>query len=324
MILGEKRINEKQAMLAVRNALRIAIRRSDYGLFKYVMPKIWKDDRDWLMQTLREIVLDDCWPAILEYESNVAQLTSAKQCLQFLRDLLLADKCQDILWIKVLSEIKRVEHTKDSILLRLISDDLAFDAWRQYPNDRLSFLTSPTATELPWYCWGEDTAIFWKAASALNDHCYRLHSVFPTNRERVGLLLRLLSQYEVKFEKESKYQRKALELSLKYANYTLDQTLAMWESFGRKQAQAFTEWAYYRELGMKLWEREWKGMPEFIQEDLMPTKTIKVHFDGLADMRKFAVLVNQKIEETTQYIWFPKIEKRVAGVFSDRIYADES
>ena len=54
------------------------------------------------------------------------------------------------------------------------------------------------------------------------------------------------------------------------------------------------------------WRKEWKGMPEFIQEDLMPFKTIYVHFRNIEDMRKFSKLMNQKILVTTQYIWYPK------------------
>lgn len=57
------------------------------------------------------------------------------------------------------------------------------------------------------------------------------------------------------------------------------------------------------------WKKEWKGMPEFVQEDLMPIKSIKVHFENDKDIKKFADLINQKITSTTQYVWYPESEK---------------
>lgn len=102
-----------------------------------------------------------------------------------------------------------------------------------------------------------------------------------------------------------------------------------------------------------LWKQEWKNMPEFIQENLEPWKTIeiifkgyfdkkgywiakriiKVHFENLEDIKefarrinisgitfetkqllyqksvdKFAELTEQKITETTGYLWFPEVK----------------
>ncbi len=56
------------------------------------------------------------------------------------------------------------------------------------------------------------------------------------------------------------------------------------------------------------WEDEWQGMPEFVQEDLGPTKTLQVNFASYDDMRAFAKLVGQKLTPDTQSIWWPKVE----------------
>jgi len=53
-------------------------------------------------------------------------------------------------------------------------------------------------------------------------------------------------------------------------------------------------------------KEEWLDMPEFVQENLEPKKTLYVHFDDLVYLEEFSKLVNQKITEQTKYIWFPK------------------
>lgn len=54
-------------------------------------------------------------------------------------------------------------------------------------------------------------------------------------------------------------------------------------------------------------EDEWKGMPEFIQEEEKHFKII-VHFPDDNAVNTFSELVGQKITEKTKYIWFPKQE----------------
>lgn len=56
------------------------------------------------------------------------------------------------------------------------------------------------------------------------------------------------------------------------------------------------------------WKKEWQGMPEFIQEDLRPIQRIVVNFESFDDVQKFAELVNQKLTNKTDSIWFPKKE----------------
>lgn len=58
------------------------------------------------------------------------------------------------------------------------------------------------------------------------------------------------------------------------------------------------------------WVKEWIGMPEFIQEDLPPFKTINLNFKNEKDVNEFAKLINQKITKKTKFIWHPKGERK--------------
>lgn len=68
------------------------------------------------------------------------------------------------------------------------------------------------------------------------------------------------------------------------------------------------------------WEKEWVGMPEFIQNDLEAKFSVRVNFETETDMYEFAKLVNQKITFKTQSIWFPKVERVVA---IDKLWVDK-
>lgn len=67
-------------------------------------------------------------------------------------------------------------------------------------------------------------------------------------------------------------------------------------------------------------EVAWQGMPEFVQDDLSPFQTVYVHFDTKEDRDAFAMLVNQKINDETKYIYYPKKEKEY---LLGKIYVDE-
>jgi hypothetical protein len=69
------------------------------------------------------------------------------------------------------------------------------------------------------------------------------------------------------------------------------------------------------------WYNEWVGMPEFIQDDLQPFKTLIVHFANSADMAEFARMVDQRIGLKTQSIWYPEAE---IGRMVDKRYNDAS
>jgi hypothetical protein len=61
------------------------------------------------------------------------------------------------------------------------------------------------------------------------------------------------------------------------------------------------------------WKEEWKGMPEFVQNDLEPFATILVHFSNFENVQKFAALVQQPITMDTKSLWYPEedfIEKK--------------
>lgn len=65
--------------------------------------------------------------------------------------------------------------------------------------------------------------------------------------------------------------------------------------------------------------REWKGMPEFQQDDLAPTKSLVVHFASRAHYAAFAKLLNQKLSPRTRSVWYPQAE---IGHFADKRYID--
>lgn len=58
------------------------------------------------------------------------------------------------------------------------------------------------------------------------------------------------------------------------------------------------------------WKEEWEGMPEFVQEDSAPYRTIQMHFRNEAHIREFAELLGQNITEKTKSMWHPKLERQ--------------
>jgi hypothetical protein len=67
------------------------------------------------------------------------------------------------------------------------------------------------------------------------------------------------------------------------------------------------------------WEDHYQGMPEFIQEDQTPFKTIRIHFETQEDVDKFAELVGQQITPKTRHIYYPERKK---GCHVDKSYVD--
>jgi hypothetical protein len=61
------------------------------------------------------------------------------------------------------------------------------------------------------------------------------------------------------------------------------------------------------------WQKEWQGMPEFVQENLQEIHSITVHFVTIEDMNKFSELVSKNITFTTKSMLYPvtKTEKKV-------------
>lgn len=53
-------------------------------------------------------------------------------------------------------------------------------------------------------------------------------------------------------------------------------------------------------------DKKWAGMPEYVQEDLTPYRTIYMHFSCQEDVDSFQQLVGQKVSPLTKYLWYPK------------------
>lgn len=71
----------------------------------------------------------------------------------------------------------------------------------------------------------------------------------------------------------------------------------------------------------KDWEKEWIGMPEFVQEKKEEYAKVIVRFRNEEDLQQFAKLMEQNVNVKTQSIWFPKLTFQ--DHFSKR-YVDES
>lgn len=69
------------------------------------------------------------------------------------------------------------------------------------------------------------------------------------------------------------------------------------------------------------WEEQWKGMPEFVQNDMTPFATVYVHFRNREDVDKFAKLIQQNITPNTQYVWYPEA---TLNDFTQKRYVDDS
>jgi hypothetical protein len=58
------------------------------------------------------------------------------------------------------------------------------------------------------------------------------------------------------------------------------------------------------------WQKEWKDMPEFIQEDLTSFRKIVVHFRNKEDVKQFSELLSQKNTPKQPSLWYPEMPKR--------------
>ena len=50
------------------------------------------------------------------------------------------------------------------------------------------------------------------------------------------------------------------------------------------------------------WEKEWQGMPEFIQEEDKPFQSVIIHFRNEYDRKEFERLIDQKMTYKTKSI----------------------
>lgn len=65
----------------------------------------------------------------------------------------------------------------------------------------------------------------------------------------------------------------------------------------------------FNEVVKEDWEREWKNMPEFVQEDKRPFKQIIVNFRNEEDVKDFSKVIGQKLTLSTKSVSFPKMDK---------------
>ena len=53
------------------------------------------------------------------------------------------------------------------------------------------------------------------------------------------------------------------------------------------------------------WQKEWKDMPEFVQEKKEPYSKLIIRFESEKDLQDFAQLIGQKLTKKTKSIWHP-------------------
>jgi hypothetical protein len=79
--------------------------------------------------------------------------------------------------------------------------------------------------------------------------------------------------------------------------------------------------------GFEAWQREWVGMPEYVQNETVAYATIIVRFASEKDLQDFARRIGQQLTKgkEAKSIWHPQLP---AGsglhVQSDKRYVDES
>jgi hypothetical protein len=56
----------------------------------------------------------------------------------------------------------------------------------------------------------------------------------------------------------------------------------------------------------KSWEKSWKEMPEFSQQEFKPIQQIIVSFKTHEDVKKFGEILNKKLTYQTKSFWFPE------------------
>src|SRR5271156_6173366 len=97
----------------------------------------------------------------------------------------------------------------------------------------------------------------------------------------------------------------------------------MKRSIKRKMSQSklfFLEPIKENRTSFKEYMKLWNNMPEYIVENLLPYRTLPVHFATKDDMKAFSKLVGQPITKVSKCLWFPAAE---IGTIKDKRYVDE-
>jgi len=69
------------------------------------------------------------------------------------------------------------------------------------------------------------------------------------------------------------------------------------------------------------WQKEWKDMPEFVQNKNKPYSEIIFRFESKEDLQEFAKLINQKLTSKTKSAWFP-FKSHWGGI--KKVWVDEN
>lgn len=75
-----------------------------------------------------------------------------------------------------------------------------------------------------------------------------------------------------------------------------------------------------KQLSFDAISEEWKGMPEYVQVQEKPYRTLRVNFRNEEDFNEFCKLIGQDLMEKIKSTWFPKLER---GKDSNLRYVDE-
>ena len=118
-----------------------------------------------------------------------------------------------------------------------------------------------------------------------------------------------LSEVDVIIAKDWNEEQKKqfiIKDNVSFGEWDWDGLANSWDS------EEISDWGLdFKFLGDNNVDEEWKGMPEFEQENLNPKKQIIVSFATDADRESFSKLIGQKLTEKTKSIWFPKQEQDI-------------
>lgn len=75
-----------------------------------------------------------------------------------------------------------------------------------------------------------------------------------------------------------------------------------------------TEEEAERELALLDPKNYWKGMPEYVVENLEPKKQLLISFRSVEDMLAFSSVIGQKLTPKTKSVWWPAKEQDPNGL----------
>lgn len=63
------------------------------------------------------------------------------------------------------------------------------------------------------------------------------------------------------------------------------------------------------------WQKEWQGMPEFVQDDMKSIASVVVNFLTAEDMNAFSELIGKRITFTTKSVLFPVLQSETKKMY---------